>query len=543
MPRILLSIAIATMLTGCLSTPQSTPEPVEPPAQNASDIPVDNDKEMHVLDDVIEESWQQRPDVPPPALTPHQVSDIWQRVAMQLEFAVPDNKRVIAQRNWYARHPEYIKRVTKRAEPFIYHIVHELEKRQMPLDMALLPIVESAFDPFAYSHGRASGMWQIIPGTGKRFGLKQNWWYDGRRDVVASTKAAMDYLEYLHKYFDGDWMHALAAYNSGEGRVSRAIKKNKRKNKPTDFWSLHLPKETRAYVPKMLALVDLMKNADKYGIQWAELPNAPLIEIVDTGSQIDLAFAADLAGMSVDDLHRLNPGYNRWATDPEGPHRLLLPIDKAQVFNESLAKTDKKDRLNWTRHRIKSGESLGLIANRYHTTIKVIQDVNNLKGNNIRAGKFLLIPVSAKELSSYGLSSDQRLAKKQSTSRGSAKYTHTVVNGDTLWDISRTHKVNHRSLAKWNGMAPTDTLRLGQKLVIWKKQSQQTSSATASNSNAIMRSINYRVRRGDSLARIAQKFSVKIADLKRWNNKLATNKYLQPGDMLKLYVDVTKVST
>ena len=543
MPRILLALLTFALLAGCLSTPApetavANPEPEHSHTDISADF--DDDEELHALDVAIEDSWQRQPAPTVKAPTPAQVADVWQRVAMQLDFEIPDNKRISAQRRWYVSHPEYIQRVTKRAEPFIYHIVVELEKRKLPLELALLPIVESAFDPFAYSHGRASGMWQFVPGTGKRFGLKQNWWYDGRRDVVASTQAAMDYLEYLYKYFDGDWLHALAAYNSGEGRVARAIKKNKRQRKATDFWSLSLPKETRAYVPKLLALVDIIRNAEAYNVPWSTLPNSPLVNVVKTGSQIDLAYAAKLADMSVDDLHRLNPGYNRWATDPDGPHQLLLPIDKVDSFKTGLANTTEKDRLNWKRHRIKSGESLGLIAKRYHTTVKIIQSVNNLKGHNIRAGKYLLIPVSANDLSSYGMSSDQRLARKQNTNRGSVKLTHTVIKGDTLWDISRSYKVNHRSLAKWNGMAPTDTLRLGQELVIWKKA---TASGKSKSANAVMRTISYKVRPGDSLARIAQKFSVKIADLKRWNSKLAKSKYIQPGDKIKLYVDVTKVST
>ena len=199
--------------------------------------------------------------------------DIWQRIRTKFTFEIPDDRRVAVQRNWFVKHPEYLDRVAKRSEPFIFYIVEELEKNNIPLEIALLPIVESAFDPFAYSHGRASGMWQFVPATGKRFGMKQNWWYDGRRDVIASTQGAIKYLKYLNKYFDGDWLLALAAYNSGEGRVKRAMKKNARKNLPTDFWSLDLPKETRAYVPKLLALADVIKRADDFNIKLYEIEN------------------------------------------------------------------------------------------------------------------------------------------------------------------------------------------------------------------------------------------------------------------------------
>ena len=463
-----------------------------------------------------------------------EITNVWDRVSQQLAFDIPDNQRLNAQRNWYLKHPSYMARVSKRASPFLYYIVDEIEKRDMPLELALLPIVESAFDPFAYSHGRAAGMWQFVPGTAKRFGMKQNWWYDGRRDVIASTQGALDYLEYLLKYFDGDWLHALAAYNSGEGRVRKAIKKNAKAGKPTDFWSLSLPKETRAYVPKLLALADILKKHDEYDFSWPEVENAPVITVVDTESQIDLAYAATLADMTLRELHALNPGYNKWATDPDGPHRLVLPITKAELFSTELAKVDRKDRLNWTRHKIKSGDSLLKLAKQYHTTVDIIKRVNDQANNMIRVGDYLMIPVALKQLDEYTLSDDQRLASTQSKKRGAYKINHTVKRGDTFWDLSREYNVGMRELAKWNGMAPTDPLIPGKSLVVWQKQ-----ASTNQSQDAIMRSLTYTVRRGDSIARIASKFNVRSSDITKWNN-LNPKKYLQPGQKLKLYVDVTR---
>ena len=462
------------------------------------------------------------------------INDVWERVRQQLVFEVPENKRIAAQKRWYLKHPDYMKRVMNRAKPFLYLIVEEIEKAEMPMDLVLLPIVESAFDPFAYSHGRAAGMWQFIPGTGKRFGMKQTWWYDGRRDVIASTQGAIAYLNYLLEYFDGDWMHALAAYNSGEGRVKKAIRKNKRASKATDFWALDLPRETRAYVPKLLALADILANKDNYGFNWPAVDNLKVTEAVDIGSQIDLALAADMAGLTLEALHALNPGYNRWATDPNGPHRLLLPVDKVDGFKQELAKTDNAERLNWVRHKIKSGDSLLKLAKKYHTTVDIIQKVNDMRGNVIRAGDYLLVPVALKSLDQYSLSAEQRLAKTQSTRRGSYQLTHKVKHGDTMWDISREYGVKVRSLAKWNGMAPTDPLHPGKNLVIWVNQVSDTQ-----RKNAVMRTLTYTVRRGDSLARIASKFKVKIGDIQRWN-QINPNKYLQPGQKLKIYVDVTR---
>ncbi|MBU2892960.1 LysM peptidoglycan-binding domain-containing protein [Colwellia sp. D2M02] len=465
--------------------------------------------------------------------------NIWPRIQQQLSFAIPENKRLIAQRNWYVRHPAYLKRVAKRAEPFLYYIVEELEKNNMPIEMALLPVVESAFDPFAYSHGRASGMWQFVPGTGKRFGMKQNWWYDGRRDVVASTQGAIKYLQYLHGYFDGDWLLALAAYNSGEGRVRRAVKNNKAKNKPTDFWSLDLPKETRAYVPKLLALADIIKRPQDFNLTLYPIVNEAVLTQVDIKSQIDLAKAAELSGLSLAELQRLNPGFNRWATDPDGPHQLLLPIHTVNKFEQGLGKLTKKERLAWQRYRIKQGDNLGAISKKFNTSISLIEEVNNIKQGKIRAGKHLLIPVAATSLDNYVFSQQQRIVKKQNKPQQGHKIIHTVVSGDNLWDLGRKYKVNSKSIAKWNGFAPRDTLKLGQKLVIWQKKTNNTASLRSNNSqNAIMRNITYKVRQGDSFARIADKFNVSIRDIERWNN-LNRNKYLQPGQRLKLSVDVT----
>lgn len=464
---------------------------------------------------------------------PNTFDNLWEKLQHQLNMPLPENEpRFDAQKKWYLSHPAYMQRVSKRARPFLYYIMQRLEQENMPMELALLPIVESGFDPFAYSHGRASGMWQFIPATGKRFGMKQTWWYDGRRDVVAATDGAIEYLRYLNNMFDGDWLHALAAYNSGEGRVMRAIQKNKRAGKPTDFWSLDLPRETRAYVPKLLALADILKHQDEYQFSWPVIANAPVLEVVDVGSQIDLAVAASMANLTIAELQSLNPGYNKWATDPDGPHRLLIPIDKAEKFAINLAQMSSKDRVNWIRHKVKSGESLGILARKYATSVRVIKQVNNLNSNMIVVNDYVLIPVSLKDLDAYSLSVDQRLAKTQSIKRANYQVKHKVASGDTLWDIAMANKVGVRELARWNKMAPTDPLKVGANLVIW------TNDATIPNANPpVMRNVVYTVRSGDSLARIANRFKVKVTDLTQWNN-LHNKKYLQPGQKLKIKVDV-----
>lgn len=471
--------------------------------------------------------------------------DVWQRLRSKFSLPTQNNKRLDQQLNWYVKHPEYMKRVSERAAPYLHYIAKTAEEMNIPSEIALLPIVESAFKPFAYSHGRASGIWQFIPATGKRFGLKQNWWYDGRRDVYASTIAAYKLLTKLQKQFKGDWLLALAAYNSGERNVHRAIRKNKRKGKPTDFWNLKLPTETRAYVPKLLALKRIVAKPEKYNIKLTKIENAPYFEKVDTTSQIDLARIADLSELPLDDVYKLNPAFNRWATSPTGPHYILLPIKEAALFKEKLAALPPAKRISWVRHKIRKGETISDIADKYHTSISSIKRVNRLRKNFLRAGHSLTIPVASKSLRSYKLSANQRKKAQQNIPRKGIKVSHVVRQGDSFWTLSRRHKVNVRSIAKWNGMAPRDTLAVGQKLIIWSRTGASVSHNDPDNlyipkQRNVTKRIGYRVRNGDSLARIATKFKVSIRQLLRWNKRLAKKKYLQPGQRVTLYIDVTK---
>jgi len=464
--------------------------------------------------------------------------NVWQRILLQLNLELPDNKRVRAQKNWYLSHPSYMKRVSERASPYLFHIVETLEKNQLPLELALLPIVESAFDPFAYSHGRASGMWQFIPSTGKNFGLKQNWWYDGRRDVDASTQAAVKFLSYLYKRFDGDWLHALAAYNSGEGNVRKAIRINRRKGKPTDFWSLKLPKETKAYVPKLLALADILKSTQADDAIWTPVPNLPYFDRVATESQIDLSLAAALAEISMERFYQLNPAFNQWATSPSGRNPILLPIEKIETFKQNLVKIPKNQRISYKKYTVKPGDSLIKIARKFSTTVDLLKTNNPIRNNTIRAGKTLLIPVASKARDQYHKSAQQRLNASQNERRKGRKQIVRVTQGDSMWELSRRYKVNMRSLAKWNNMAPTDPLRVGQKLVVWTEQPLRLAGLSSGTQKT--KKIHYKVRRGDSLARIADKFKVSLNSVKKWNRQKGQQKYLQPGDSLTLYVDITR---
>ncbi|MEW8029726.1 MAG: LysM peptidoglycan-binding domain-containing protein [Candidatus Thiodiazotropha sp.] len=468
-----------------------------------------------------------------------QPADLWSRMLDGYRLTFPHNHRIERELNWYKKHPDYIQRIQERSQPYLHFILQEIEKRDIPSEIALLPAVESAYRPFAYSPGRAAGMWQFIPSTGRYYGLKQNWWYDGRRDVVASTHAALDYLQSLSRQFNNDWELALAAYNSGAGTVRNAIRRNQKRGKPTDYWSLKLPDETSAYVPRLLALSEVFRNPQRYKVTLIPFPDEPYFTTVDIQSQLDLALAAELADLSIQDLYLLNPGLNRWATDPDGPHKLSLPLDKVETFLKKLESLPVEERLTWKRYKIKQGDALSIIARKHGTTTKVLRQINKLKGNKIRAGKHLLIPVSSKGLNQYTFSAEQRKAAIQNRTRNGHKQNYTVKPGDSLWKIAKAYSVSHRKLAAWNGMAPGDPLKPGQKLVIWVKKAPASEISLLNlQPSGTQSRLHYRVRRGDSLSRIAQRFKVSVADLKRWNT--LGSKYLQPGQKLKLYVDVTE---
>lgn len=490
-------------------------------------------------DDLIERESDPLPLEPD---EPVAASDLWERIrrGFMLEHHL-DERRVEAELNWYRRHPDYLNRVATRATRYMHHIVEEIEQRQLPMELALLPIVESAFDPFAYSHGRASGLWQFIPSTGRLYGLKIDAWYDGRRDVTQATNAALNYLSDSHRSLNNDWLLALAAYNSGEGNVRYSMRKNVKAGKPIDFFSLGLLRETRAYVPRLLAISALIADPEKYGIELKVIPNEPYFDEIAMDSQIDLAIAADLANISIEELYLLNPAFNKWATHPKGPHNLLLPVANSEQFKQALNSLPEDQRLRWRTHKIRSGESLGVIASRYQTTVATLKDANKLRNNVIVAGEDLLVPIAAAQSGNYELSATERLKTTQKIAEkktGVSPIKYTVKSGDNLWDLSRKFSVSTRTLAKWNGMAPTDTLFPGRELLIFGEQATQVASLLGSR--GVIRKVNYRVRRGESLSRIASKFGTSVNQIKKWNKKVGAQKYIQPGDRLTLYVDVTQ---
>ena len=434
-------------------------------------------------------------------------SDLWERI--RGGFAMRDmNSRLIAvHEKWYARNPEYVLRMSDRARRYLFYIVEEVERRGMPTEIALLPIIESAFNPGANSVASASGIWQFIPSTGKHFGLEQNWWYDGRRDIVGATNGALDYLQKLHNQF-GDWELALAAYNWGENAVARAQASNRRRGKPTDYASLKMPRETRNYVPKLLAIKNIVSNPEQFGLELSNIPDEPYFEAVATSQHIDVKVAAELAEITMDEFNALNPGHNRPVILQETTNVLLLPIDNVSTFRENLAKTDQR-LVSWQSYQSQKGESFQLIASRFDMTVDELRSANGLsKYAQESNGQTLLVPLSEEEPAAKFTAFNMHPTAVREM-LGAVRYK--VRRGDTISTIARQFKVSQRQLIEANN--GRTFLRVGKSfnIILSDRPTYRTKRKLSSNGN-------YTVRQGDTISTIARRFKVSQDQLIEANN-------------------------
>ncbi|WP_313552240.1 LysM peptidoglycan-binding domain-containing protein [Pseudomonas sp.] len=455
--------------------------------------------------------------------------DIWDRMrsGFQLQSEIGVNPRIEQQRLWYVSNPANIEKSANRGGLYLHYIVERLEERNMPLELALLPIVESSFNPFALSRSEAAGIWQFIPTTGRYFNLQQTRWYDGRLDITASTNAALDYLSKLHDMFNGDWLLALAAYNAGEGTVGRAIERNQKLGLPTDYWNLSsLPQETQDYVPKLLAVSQLIMNPESYGIQLDSIANEPYFEVVKIKQHLDLAKVAKLADLDEDELYRLNPAYTRRVT-MDGPKQLLIPAEKAELLLENLANESSEAIVRWQEYTVRRGDSLGAIANRYSVSTQQILSLNKLKSSRLAAGQRLMIPRVSGSISPVTSQKDIAALVEEPVTR-----TYRVRSGDNLWTIARDNKVELGDLKRWNNLGKQG-LRAGQVLKLYGAPVKTSKLANSSKSRQNV--TYYRVKPGDSLYMIAKHFNVQLQSIQQWNPKSGKN--LTPGQTLTLYLD------
>ncbi len=420
---------------------------------------------------------------------------------------------------FFQKNRNFLDQITKKASIYMYYISQEVERRGLPAELVLLPVIESAYDPFAHSWVGAAGLWQFMPQTATSVGVKQNWWYDGRRDIVTSTSAALTHLKDLNKIFKGNWYLAIAAYNAGTGSVQRAVRYNKARNLSTNFFSLKLPYETKAYVPRLLALAEIIKNPAKYHVKLPKIATQPTFAEVDVGFQINLANAAKLADISLNELYQLNPGYNRWSTDPDGPHKLLLPLNKLSTFENNLFKEMGKHS-KMLRYTVKENETLTHIARKYNASPHAIKVANKLPHNNISTSQILLIPKNTEYVTK---NTHYAKIQRRLDNLNRSNY-HIVEQGDSLWKIAKKNRINVDDLLVWNNLSASSTLRVGKKLQIRNP---------AANFHI--------VQTGDSLLKIAKDYKVPIKQLLLANNEIKT--YIYPGQKIYLPSSVKKSTT
>jgi membrane-bound lytic murein transglycosylase D len=447
-------------IAGCATAPVEPPPPPLPPALPPP-VPAPVITEAPVLPPTVARAPDPFPaaagaelePLPPPA------ADLWARIVKG--YRIPDlngDPLVAKWEQYYSDRPDYVARIVDRGRRYLYHIVAEIDDRGMPLDLALLPMIESAMNPNALSRARAAGIWQFMPSTGRHYGLAQNFWYDSRRDVVAATGSALDYLVKLYGDFD-DWQLALAAYNWGEGNVGRAIAKNRAKGKPTDYASLAMPAETRNYLPKLQAVKNIVADPEKYGIVLAEIPDSPYFTVVKTSREMDVRVAAELAEMSMDEFLSLNPQHNRPVIAGSDEHSILLPIDRAEVFAAKLELT-QQPLVTWQAYRARPGETVSQVAAKFALSVETLRTVNGLgTRNTLPKGHALLVPAQRPS----DATAESVVNTVFTTVPSGRTFYHTVRHGESMGVIARRYGVSPDDLRRWNGLAQ-NALRPGQRL-------------------------------------------------------------------------------
>jgi membrane-bound lytic murein transglycosylase D len=515
--------AAAVAVAGCASQPVATGAAL--PVEQVVDVPAEavEPASQDSAATTPEELEALAPEVAPlaPAVA---YGDVIVRIRSKLSLPQVSHPRVDREIEWLQRNPDYLARVFGRAQRYLHHVANEVEFRGLPGDLALLPVVESAFNPFAYSRAHASGLWQFIAPTGERYGLSRNYWQDERRDVLESTRAALEYLTALNERFDGDWFLAIAAYNYGQGNVQRAINRNKALGRPTDFFSLSLPAETRAYVPKLVALAKMVRDPDRYGFYLPPIPDAPYFRVVPTGGPVDLRLMAELAGVDPEELHALNPAWNRWMTDPDGPHRVLVPEVVADNFTVRLAALDANARAGLAVHTVAPGESLASIAGRYKVPESVVDRMNEGPQSGLQPGDALWVPAGDVSQLRAGLGADLE------------RRVHRVRSGESLWSISRKYGMTVSQLARMNQISTKSVLQPGQRLqVAGSAGSGGSAAADTARVAAADGKVKYKVRRGDTLSGIARRYAVTVRELQSWNN-MGGSTALRAGQSLTIHV-------
>ncbi len=524
--------ALLLALAGCAQLPHMTPNDSSNAAQSTAPGTGSTQADNADTDDNVDYSIL-------PAMADQEKSgektalqddgNLWHYIAARFRLPIPDNPRIDEQRAFYASHIKYLERVTERARPYLHMIVSDLQEHNLPLELALLPIVESAYRPEAVSSSAAAGLWQFVPSTGTHFGLDRTAWYDGRRDIKESTDAAVRYFSLLSKMFNDDWPVIIAAYNGGEGTLQRAIEYNKRRHRPTDFWDLtQISNETKQYPAKLYALVEIFSHPKKYAFNPTPIPNEPVVAEVPIKKPVNLAKLAKLTGMSHEEMYKLNPGFDRLITGPK-ERCLLVPKDVADQIKPSLLSACEKSAGGWGRYTITRGDSFRRIAWRFGSSVDELLHINRLSSDYARPGETILVPVG--RIKDRPLPANSRL--------------YTVRSGDSLWSISHKVHVSIGLLRNYNLLHKHSTLHPGQKLIIGPKDGSDfgsshtaIASATASSGSHDGR---YTVKPGDTLWGLARRFSTTVDALASANH-ISRKAALKPGQELSVASTNTKVA-
>ena len=394
---------------------------------------------------------------------------------------------------------------------FIYYAVQELEAANLPVELALIPFVESNYDPFSISQSGAVGLWQFMPKTGKLFNLDKSWWTEDRHDPYRSTHAAVGYFKYLLERFDQDIYLALAAYNAGPTYLDRQIKKNKRRGLDADFWSLKLSNQTSNYIPKYIALKELIFNSEKYGIDLPDIPIEPVVKKIEIPGQVEIITLSEHLDIKPELIYKLNAGYTKWASEPKDKSIFYIPIEKADLLNSPESPFDNKNNINWISHTIERGDNLWDLAIKFDTEVEIIEQINYMNGEVLSIGKSLLIPLS-----------------KTKTNNFIPYEMHIVSEGDTLWEIAKKYNIEVGDLVKMNSINKSSYLQLGQQLSIGNKNIYR-------NMESKKRTILYSVKQGDNLYKISDLFDVSVKSIKEINEFKGSD--LMPGQIIKIAIN------
>mgnify|MGYP001157412412 CR=1 FL=1 len=440
------------------------------------------------------------------------ISDnVWDRIRMtsQNKQEYLDEK-TIEYINVYLENPGQLNILFEKGRYFIYFVLEELEKYNLPSELALLPYIESSYDPFSISSSGAMGIWQFMPATARIYGLKDNWWYEQRHDPLVSSRAAVRYLAYLHNRFNKDITYTLAAYNGGPTLLEKRIKQNIQSGKATDYKNLKLPKQTLEYVPKFMAIRELVINAKNYGIILPNFPNKPVLGSIELKGQVEILAFSEFANLKPEFIYKLNAGYTKWASPPGKKTIFNIPIELEKELNLKKDQFIQDNQINWVTHKVSSGDSLWKIARQYDTEVNILKKVNYLKSNVLSLDQELLIPLSNEQ--------NQAFIPYQA---------HIISEGDTLWKLGKKYKIAPAEIAKNNRLSLNAPLTIGKELNIGNKNIYRTI-------NSKKRTILYSVKQGDSLYRIADIFNIEISDIKKIN-ELEKNE-IAPGQVLKIII-------